>query len=292
MRAVILQLRKLSQRDFQGVAIAHLTSELGILAWCNILQMCKHSPQHRCIVKHNGAQVHGATRVTVEHGDYIRLELIQIEHDRTNKPYCYPSKKRKKPSRREMGFGPATLLRTELTPNPEHQPAKSHTHTKERDIHCTRHIGSSSRSSFGSWYRPSCGKEYEHPTPKPRRRRTPTRRYAKRAIKAAIMCTLLMTQHCHGAWALQQGHTVEHVKERQHDADYDSYTAHFAIGHSDWHASPVQGLPPPGNPNESFRTGLQITAHGAYLTDRLVQHIEYTTAAQIMRQRLLPNRPG
>ena len=84
MRAVIVLLRRFGEADYQAMALAHLTSELGILSKCRLLHECKVAAVHYCVTTHNGERVFGSTRIEVQHGDFIRV-------DRSN--YCQRPKR-------------------------------------------------------------------------------------------------------------------------------------------------------------------------------------------------------
>lgn len=80
MRSAIMHLRKYGQRDYQAVFLAQRTSELGILSFCHLLRTCKVTENNKCVVTHNNQRVHGSSQILIEHGDYIRVELMHKDN--------------------------------------------------------------------------------------------------------------------------------------------------------------------------------------------------------------------
>ena len=290
MRAAIMMLRRSTQRDFQAIAIARLTSELGILSWRHMLRQCKQNPEFRCVVQHNGLQIHGATRITVEHGDYIRVEILQTAAP--NDPATLLSTEDEIEALSERnGFWPRRNLQF-----------RAASASAPSDVALTRPPKRTKQSMHEAyWFMLTIFiwiltpailyiHEREHPTQKPRRRRSIGTGRAKKATKTIAICLILLSQHEHGAWALQHGSSLDNLHDYYDDSWYQQMRLPIATRY-DWHANPMQGLPPPGNPQECLKTGLQITDHGVYLMNRLIQHAEYTATARATREQLLYGLP-
>ena len=287
MRAVIMMLRRSTHRDFQAVALAHLTSELGILSWCNMLRPCKHSPEYRCVVQHNGIQIHGATRVTVSHGDYIRVEILQTAEPNEQATLLSTEDGFEAISERRA-FWPQWNLQLRI--KSKSAPTEGALDRPPKRPRQSMHEAYWFTLTIFLWIlTPAilCIYEREHPTPKPRRRRSVNAGHARKVVKTLALSLLLLSQHGHGVWALQHGPIQDLHLHKQFDDTVSQHRNLPTTHRYEWPVSPVQGLPPPGNPQESLETGIKITEQGVYLLQRVIQHVEYTTTARATRDKLL-----
>ena len=290
MRGAMLHLRKYGQRDYQAVFIARSTSELGILSYCHILHTCKATENNKCVVTHNNRRVHGASPVLIEHGDYIRVELMRKDNlmetaillSTMEEDYTQSDRSAFWPARR-MTIGQAQQGTRQMT----------------RTTPVGRMGAQSLHEAY--WFAVTIFiwifvpmliilHQQDHPTPKVRRRHKREGGIHRRRMKTLFFCSLLLLQHCHGVSALQTRSFVETSSTTQ-DIYLEKYLAMSQWAAQDtWQLDHFQGLRPPGNPkvdDDHLHTALTITDHGRYLLDMIAQHINYEVTAHQIRERLL-----
>ena len=275
MRAVIILLRRFGEADYQAMAIAHLTSELGVLSRCRLLHECKVAKIHYCVTTHNGERVFGSTRVEVEHGDFIRVDLIDKDNVMQEVKLLSTTEEDYVRNDRTIFWPHSTLSIS------GEQSQQNHVVSTSSGIRTDRH---SLHEHY--WFTLTAIlwifvpillrlHEREHPSPKVRKYRRKCNRAEIRLFKTLFLCGLLITQHWHGALALQQRQATA---ARNDDVYGDWGPKSITISRHEqqqWTRDCVQGLRPPGNPECDVTQSLQLTAQGEYLTGRIVQHLEF-----------------
>ena len=206
MRAVIVLLRRFGEADYQAMALAHLTSELGILSRCRLLHECKVVKAHYCVTTHNGGRVFGSTRIEVQHGDFIRVDLIDKENvmqevkllSTTEEDYVRNDR---------VAFWPSNTLVRQREERQQGQTVA--TSSGIRTGVQTLHEYYWFTLTAMIWiFVPLLLRfhELEHPTPKQRKTRRKRSRTNIKTFRTILLCGLLISQHWHCALALQQQH--------------------------------------------------------------------------------------
>lgn len=249
LRSTLMHLRKYGQRDYQAVFLARHTSELGILSFCHLLHTCKTTENNKCVVTHNNRRVHGASPILVDHGDYIRVELMSkdnlmqtatlistIEEDYTQND--------------RNAFWPARRL--SLDPPQQRSISRSRSASRTREGKQSLHEVYWFLATIFIWmFVPLLIHihEQEHPTTKARRRHRGEGGLRRRQQRAMLFCCLLLLQHCQALSAPQVQSYAEPAVRRDHGQQL------HCIGSDIWSTSIIrqidhfQGL----RPGESSR---------------------------------------
>ena len=74
LRGVLMHLRVNARREIKAIPLARETSELGILAWLRMLDLCIRQRTMTCKVFHNNTRARGAEPIQLWHADYLRVE--------------------------------------------------------------------------------------------------------------------------------------------------------------------------------------------------------------------------
>ena len=303
LRCAIVHLRKYGQRDYQAVFIAQRTSELGILSFCHLLRTCKATDNNVCVVTHNNKRVYGSSPIIIAHGDYIRVELLRKDNLMEHATLLSTMEEDYTQNDR-VAFWPARRL-TLGQPQQGTAGSTSLGQTAKR-IHHWWH-GIVMNPSVGSctsttqlhemyWFSLTIAlwifvpillhiHEQEHPTPKARRSVRRRNRRCVKVYKTAFLCSLLLTQHCTGVMALHL-RTVDVSTGAFDDTRTQHYGNLLDYEGNLWTRDCMQGLQPPGNPLDCDTRFLQLTSHGAYLMDCMVQHLEFCKKAASITERL------
>ena len=275
MRAVIVLLRRFGEADYQAMAIAHLTSELGILSRCRLLHECKVVKVHHCVTTHNGGRVFGSTRIEVEHGDFIRVDLIDKDNVMQDAKLLSTAEEDYVRNDRIV-FWPHNTISGQ-----GEQSQQDHIVSTSSGIRTGRH---SLHEHY--WFTLTAAlwifvplllrlHEREHPTPKVRKYRRKRNRTEIKLFRTIFLCGLLITQHWHGALALQQRQATRAMEESDYGDWGPKRITTSRHEQQQWTRDCLQGLRPPGNPECDGIPALQLTAQGEYLTGRIVQHLEF-----------------
>lgn len=74
LRGVLMHLRVNARREIKAVPLARETSELGILAWLRLLDLCTRQRTMTCKVFRNNIRARGSEPIQLWHADYLRVE--------------------------------------------------------------------------------------------------------------------------------------------------------------------------------------------------------------------------
>ena len=284
-----MHLRRYGQRDYQAVFLAHSTSELGILSYCHILHTCKATENNKCVVTHNNRRVYGAAPVLIEHGDYIRVELMRKDN-LMEKATLLSTMEEDYTQNDRSAFWPARRMTIGQT----QQGTRQLTRTTPM-----RRMGAQSLHE-AYWFAATIFiwifvpmlilLQHEHPPQKVRRRYKRERGLQRRRMNTIFFCSLLLLQHCHAVSALQTCAMAEPSSDTQDRSVQNLLTMSSWPAQDTWQLDHFQGLRPPGNPKSHeghLHTALTITDHGRFLIDMIVQHMNYESTALQIRERLL-----
>ena len=314
LRAVLVHLRRDTQRDIQSVALATSTSEYGLLSWARALIQCKRANTHKCAVSQNGRLVQGAQRVTLQHGDYVRIEIQAKNLPATPAELIPVGDGTEATSTQTAFWPPKPNAKESLAPTGQTEGGRTESDTKrtkvrkvaQRDIlpygeHArnadplpmTKTSGEIRRQdALHEWYwimatayiwfavpllmRHQLRGERKSIRPRWRRRRT-----GSTPSKAVFLLILILGQHCRTGFSLQTHHL--NPEARQRHAHAHEPPDHRALAQEPGGIGPTQGLPPPGNTNNT----LCLTDQGKYMCHMIVSYLEGQQFAANIRQRLL-----
>ena len=277
LRAVLVHLRKDRQRDVQTVALATATSEYGLLSWARMLIQCKRTNTHKCAVSHNGRLIQGSQRVSLQHGDYVRIET-QTKDAEQETAELIPIGEGQDATPQKTAFWPP---KPNIAPKrqEEKDDTKSALDTKRTRVHDGLHMNYWLTITIYIWLVVPYLIATQTTTQKPTRRRRALQIAQRKHAKAILFATLLLGQHC-GLGLARQTLQVER-SPMDHKGRAEHWTLN-SIATPSYDLDPTLGLRPPGN----IPSHLQLTDQGRYMYGMIVRKMEATSFHRDIRRQM------
>ena len=284
LRAILVHLRIDTTRDLRGVPLAHQTSGYGLATWARISHRCYRARSYICSIWHNGHQVHGANRVTLDHGDYIRIEAYPVGNDPMafTMVHVFDGQTPGVPNMDRLWPPPPTLRAGTIVTSTQTIAVPRPSRSRSRNtLHEAFWIYNALLCFVGVFTI-----LYSLPNDKiPTRRKPRSRPRVIKPIRTSFFVGLILLQHCMPyVHALQTHHANTALSSDIPQGDptpgWKRYldcteSDHLTPTSRETTLSPCRGLPPPGNPEDHWNTMLTRTRTGEDLQNYIVNYLKY-----------------